>query len=246
MPQVSGADDPHNLENADYEISFVPSEKRVRVEYNGTWVADTTDALIVHETRIPPMYYFPKEDVRMEFLEATDHQTHCPFKGNASYWSLTVGGEVAENAVWGYEDPLADGEEIRGMVSFYQSKVSAIYEGDEEVAFLDGNVESMHANSLAGWLLSEAWKAESSEQLVSAFCNYLTGAGYPVDRMTVIVPTLHPQVFATVFVWRVDDPEVKIYLEPHDILFQPKFADSPFAPIIKGAGGVRQKPTPGS
>ena len=100
MPQDTDPDGATASDNSDYEIRYVPSEKRVRVEYNGTWVADSTNAIILHETRAPPMYYFPKDDVRMEFLEKTDHQTHCPFKGNASYWSLKVGGEVAENAVW--------------------------------------------------------------------------------------------------------------------------------------------------
>ena len=234
MPQDTEPNGATALEEYEYEVRFVPSEKRVRVEYNGTWVADSTNAVIVHETRATPMYYFPKDDVRMDFLEKTDHQTHCPFKGNASYWSLKVGGGVAENAVWGYEDPDADSETIRGMLSFYPNMVSAIYEGDEEVAFLDGNVESMHANSLAGWLLSEAWKLESSDQLMAGFCKFLHEGGFPVDRMTIIIPTLHPQVFATVLVWRADEPEVKIILESHDILHQPKFADSPFAPIIRG------------
>ena len=119
-----------------------------------------------------------------DFLEKTDHQPHCPFKGNASYWSLKVGGEVAKNAVWGYENPYSDGEPIRDMVSFYPKMVSAIYEGDEEVAFLESNVHSMHANSLAGWLLSEAWKLESSDLLMAEFCKFIRRAGYPIDRGT--------------------------------------------------------------
>jgi adenylate cyclase len=224
-----------------YEIRFEPAADRVRVEFNGTWVADSSNALVVYETRVPPMYYFPIDDVGMDYLEKTEHQTHCPFKGNASYWTLTVGEETAENAVWGYEDPYSDGEELRGYVSFYQSKVNAIYEGDEEVAFLDNQQTSMHANTLAGWLLEQAWKAPSADQLISEFCSYLHKNDYPISRMTVIIPTLHPQVFATVLVWREDDPEVKVILEPHDILLQPKFSDSPFAPIIKGAGGVRRR-----
>jgi len=187
------------------------------------------------------MYYFPLDDVSQDYLEKTDFQTHCPFKGNASYWNLRVGDKFEENAVWGYEDPYSDGEELRGLVSFYQSKVSAIYEGDEEVAFLDNKKKSMHSNTLAGWLLEQAWKAPSAAELMLEFCIYLHANGYPISRMTIIIPTLHPQVFATVLVWREDDPEIKIILEPHDILTQPKFSDSPFAPIIKGAGGVRRR-----
>lgn len=232
---------PSASNGGDYEIRFAPCPKRVRIEFNGTWVADSSRALIVHETRVPPAYYFPVGDVRMDVLQKTDFHTHCPFKGNASYWTLNVGGRVAENAAWAYEEPYRDAERIRGYISFYRDKVAALYEGDEEVPFLDSGVESMHANPLAGWLLKEAWKASSTEELAAQFLDFLRGAGYPVDRSTVIIPTLHPQIFATVIVWRADTPEVKVIFEPHDILQQPKFADSPFAPIIRGAGGVRRR-----
>ena len=230
-----------NAKPGDYQIRFEPCAKRVRVEFNGTWIADSSRALIVHETRAAPAYYFPPEDVRMELLEKTPLQTHCPFKGNASYWSLSVGEQVAENAAWSYQDPFRDAQPIRGYLSFYRDKIASLYEGDEEVAFLEPASAGMHANPLAVWLLSEAWKAPSIKRLVANLCAFLKQAGYPVARMTVIIPTLHPQIFAAVLVWREDAPEVKVIFEPHDILLQPRFADSPFAPIIRGAGGVRRR-----
>ena len=176
----------------------------------------------------------------MDCLERTQHQTHCPFKGNASYWTLKVGDKVAENAVWSYEDPYRDAEPIRGYFSFYRNKISALYEGDEEVAFLHKGGDAVHGNPIAGWLIEEAWKARSPEALMGQFCGFLRAAGYPIARSTVIIPTLHPQIFATVLVWRDDVAEVRVVFEPHDILLQPRFADSPFAPIIRGAGGVRR------
>ena len=226
---------------AGYEIRYEACRKRVRVEFNGAWVADSSRAIILHETRAPAMHYFPAADVRMDCLERTEHQTHCPFKGNASYWSLKVAGKVAENAAWAYEDPYRDAEPIRGYLSFYRSKIAALYEGDEEVPFLETNVASMHANPLAGWLLKDAWKAKSAAELAAQFLAFLRGSGCPVDRSTIIIPTLHPQIFATVLVWRADTPEIRVVYEPHDILHQPRFADSPFAPIIRGAGGVRRR-----
>ena len=241
MPQDPAPEGAPASKPSDYEIRFEPCPKRVRVEFNGTWVADSSRALIVHETRMPPMYYFPKDDVRMDFLEKTDHRTHCPFKGNAGYWTMKVGGQSEENSVWSYEDPYEEAEQVRDYLSIYQNKVSAIYEGDEEVPFLDQNVESMHANAITGWLLRDAWKAATADDLVGRFCNCLQDNDYPLARMTIIVPTLHPQIFASVFVWRDDTREVKVFLEPHDILHQPKFTDSPFAPIIRGAGGVRRR-----
>jgi class 3 adenylate cyclase/uncharacterized protein (DUF427 family) len=225
---------------AGYEIRYEPCRKRVRVEFNSTWVADSSHAVILHETRAPPMHYFPVEDVRMDLLERTHFQTHCPFKGNASYWTLNVAGKVAGNAAWSYEDPYRDAEPIRGYLSFYRDKIAALYEGDEEVAFLHKSGGAVHANPIAGWLIEEAWKAPSPEALMGAFCGFLRSAGFPLARSTVIIPTLHPQIFATVLVWREDVPAVRVVFEPHDILLQPRFADSPFAPIIRGAGGVRR------
>jgi len=221
----------------DYEIRFEPSRKRVRVEYNGAMVADSAHAVVVHETRLPPAYYFPVGDVRMDLLAKTEHTTHCPFKGNAAYWTLKVGGQVAENAAWAYEEPYREAEKIRGYLSFYRDKVSVLCEGDDEVKTIEG----LHGNPLANWLLKDAWKAGSSAELAEQFLRFLRGAGTPVDRSTVIMPTLHPQIFATVLVWRADTPGMRTVYEPHDILQQPKFADSPFAPIIRGAGGVRRR-----
>ena len=225
----------------EYRIHVEPCAGRVRAEFNGVSVADSRRALVVHETRMPPAYYFPAADVRMDLLRRTELHTHCPFKGNASYWTLEAGGEVAENAAWAYEQPFRDAEPIRGYLSFYRNKITALYEGGEEVPLRAAEVEGMHGNPLANWLLKDAWKAGSSAELAEQFLGFLRACGYPVARSTVIIPTLHPQIFATVLVWRADSPGVKVIYEPHDVLQQAKFADSPFAPIIHGAGGVRRR-----
>ena len=228
---------------SDYEIRFESAPRRVRVEFNGAWLADSRRAVILHETRQPPAYYFPRQDVRTELLERTDRLTHCPFRGNASYWTIRAGGAVAENAAWSYDEPYEEGRPIRGHISFYPDRVSAIYDGDDEIPQLAAAREgssSMHANPIAGWLLDEAWKIDSPERLADAFCRRLRESGVPISRSTVIIPTLHPQVAATVFVWR-DDSGVKVVHEPHDVLHQPRFQASPFAPILRGAGGVRRR-----
>jgi len=224
-----------------YQLRYEPSTKRVRVEFNSVLVADSTRAIVLHETRASPVYYFPREDVRMDCLVRTTFETHCPFKGNASYWSLRVGDKIAENAVWSYEEPYGDAEAIRGYLSFYRHRIAALYEGDEEAAFMDRSGDAVHGNPIARWLIEDAWKAPSPEALMGAFCGFLRDAGYPIARSTVIIPTLHPQIFATVLVWRDDIADVRVIFEPHDILQTPRFADSPFAPIIRGAGGVRRR-----
>src|ERR1700730_14007356 len=76
-----------------------------------------------------PFYYFPPEDVRQDVLEPTDQHTRCPYKGEASYWTVRVGDKVAENVMWGYQDPLPERADIRGYRAFYWEKADAWYEG---------------------------------------------------------------------------------------------------------------------
>ena len=104
-------------------IDILPSTRRVRVEIDGVTVADTTNASFLFETNLPTRYYIPKTDVRMELLTPTDLATHCPYKGSARYWSVTVNGETHENVVWGYDTPLPESQKISGLVSFYNEKV---------------------------------------------------------------------------------------------------------------------------
>jgi uncharacterized protein (DUF427 family) len=104
----------------DYRVDLVPGRDRVRVEFNGEVVADSRETLLVHEQDHEPVVYFPLRDVRSEWIEKTEHETVCPFKGEASYWSVRVGDEVAENTIWGYEDPFDEVSGLRGYVAFYR------------------------------------------------------------------------------------------------------------------------------
>jgi uncharacterized protein (DUF427 family) len=117
----------------DHVLYLEESPKRVRVMFGGEVVADSRHAKLLHEAGLLPVYYFPVEDVRMELLEESDHTTHCPFKGNASYWSVRVGDRVAENAVWGYPEPTDSCPPISGHVAFYWNRMDAWYEEEEQV-----------------------------------------------------------------------------------------------------------------
>ena len=92
---------------------------------------------LLHETGIMHRFYFPIDDLREELLEPSDHSTHCPFKGDASYWSVRVGDRLAENAIWTYREPLAEAQWLRGYASIYPEMVDTWVEEDEELpAFL--------------------------------------------------------------------------------------------------------------
>lgn len=116
-----------------HTLYFEECPKRVRVIFNGETVADSRRVKLLHETGHLPVYYFPEEDLRQDLLEPTDHTTYCPFKGDASYWSVRVGEKVAENSVWGYPEPLEDAPPISGYVAFYHGAMDKWLEEDEEV-----------------------------------------------------------------------------------------------------------------
>jgi uncharacterized protein (DUF427 family) len=112
----------------DHPISIAPSGKRVRVMFAGRVVADTTRALTLQETTYKPVHYIPREDADMTLFERTAHQTYCPYKGDAAYYSIKVGDKTAENAIWTYEDAFPAVAEIEGRLAFYPNRVDAIEE----------------------------------------------------------------------------------------------------------------------
>lgn len=104
-------------------IDIVGSSRRVRVEIDGVTVADTCNGSFLFETGLPTRYYLPKTDVRFDLLTPTSHQTACPYKGVARYWTVEVNGKGHEDIVWGYDYPLPESQKIAGLVSFYNEKV---------------------------------------------------------------------------------------------------------------------------
>lgn len=120
-------------EEPQQRIRFERSPKRVRAMFNAKTIVDTLSAGLVFEKHHKPVYYFPREDLRMDCLERSSHQTHCPYKGDASYWHLIVGSRRADNAVWSYEAPLSEAEPFQKFCAFYWDKVDHWFEEDEEV-----------------------------------------------------------------------------------------------------------------
>ncbi len=105
------------------------ADSHVVVEIDGTVVADTTDARVLFETNLPPRYYIPLGDVRSELLTPTDTSTHCPYKGDAHYWTVMVDGTSHIDIVWSYGDPIPESADIKGFVSFYPDRVTLTVDG---------------------------------------------------------------------------------------------------------------------
>jgi uncharacterized protein (DUF427 family) len=116
------------IPGADHPITITPNPRRVVVTLGGKVIADTTDALTLREASYPAVQYIPRKDVDMTALERTDHASYCPYKGDASYFSIPAGGERSVNAIWTYEAPYDAVAGIRDHLAFYPDRVDAIEE----------------------------------------------------------------------------------------------------------------------
>lgn len=126
---MSGNSGPGYKQNPEHRIALTRESQRVRVIVAGETIAETSEAITLREATYPPVYYFPRGDVRMDVLVRTDHHTYCPYKGEASYFSISAAGKTIENAVWSYEHPYDEVTEIKAHLAFYPRKVDLIEAG---------------------------------------------------------------------------------------------------------------------
>lgn len=116
-----------------FDVRVEACPRRLRTRFAGEVIADTSAGLYLFERSHLPVYYFPKSDVRMDLLVATDHTTQCPRKGDASYWSIVVGDRTSTEAVWGYSTVLESCPDITDYVAFYWNRVDEWFEEDDQV-----------------------------------------------------------------------------------------------------------------
>jgi len=224
-----------------YRMIIEPCPQRMRAVFNGETIVDSTRAMVMRETRLAPAFYFPRDDVRMDLLSRTDRHTNCPFKGNASHWTITVGQKSAENAAWSYEDAYDEAAIVKDYVAFYWSEMDHWLADDDELNEQPKADPTAKTNPLVDWLVHDAWKAKSTVEQVEALATALRGAGFPLWSLRLFVRTLNPQLFARFYSWRRDGDEVVEREATHAGAQSEQFLDSPFALIIDGQGGVRRR-----
>jgi uncharacterized protein (DUF427 family) len=117
---------PIKIPGPDHPISIKPNRSRVLVKVGGKIIADTSDALTLREASYAPVQYIPRRDVDMDALTRSKHTTYCPYKGDASYYSIPAGGDRSLNAVWTYETPFEAMAQIKDYVAFYPDRVDEI------------------------------------------------------------------------------------------------------------------------
>jgi uncharacterized protein (DUF427 family) len=120
------ADKPIKFPGPNHPISIEGNPSRIVVTVGGKVIADTRDALILREASYPAVQYIPRRDVDMAALTRSEHTTYCPYKGDASYYSIPAGGDRSLNAVWTYENPFEAMVQIKDYVAFYPDRVDEI------------------------------------------------------------------------------------------------------------------------
>jgi uncharacterized protein (DUF427 family) len=110
--------------NPYHRVECLPTSRQVRVSIGGVVLVDTTAALAVYETALPPRWYVAPDDVRMDVLERSDTTSFCPYKGTATYWSARIDGVLTPDVAWSYDDPLRESERIARHLAFYDERVA--------------------------------------------------------------------------------------------------------------------------
>jgi uncharacterized protein (DUF427 family) len=123
----------YRIEGPAHKLLMHDFPRRIRAVFGGQTVVDSTRAALLHETGLPPQLYVPIDDIRAGLIRPTDHHTYCPFKGTASYWTVTAGDQVAENAIWAYPEPNAESHWLRGYAGFYWDAMDEWYDEDERL-----------------------------------------------------------------------------------------------------------------
>jgi uncharacterized protein (DUF427 family) len=145
-----------------------PTPKRIRVEVGGVTIVDSRGAMMLHESGQQPIYYFPRQDVRADVLEDSDRHTHCPKKGDASYYTIRAGGEEVKDGAWYYPDPLPGAPPIKDLIALYFNRMGRWLEEGEEIGVhprdpyhrIDVLATDRHIRiSLDGSLLAETERA---------------------------------------------------------------------------------------
>jgi adenylate cyclase len=238
---VVKSNEPEVRSHSGYRLIIEPGRKRIRAILGGETVAESDRALVMHETGYRPVPYVPREDVRMDLLRPSRQHTYCPFKGDASYWTAEIGGRRFENVAWSYDDPYEEAAIVRGHIAFYWDRLDAWFEDGQRVVEPPPIATAATANPLLDWVTREAWQATSAQELVERLALRLIAEGFPLWRLRLLIRTLHPQLFATGLTWRSDGDGVETSHPSHAMLESRAYLDSPYAPILRGEGGVRRR-----
>lgn len=221
-----------------YGIKILPVDGTVVAWHNETVLARSDRARVMHETRLAPTVYFPREDVLADLRDTSDLQTFCPFKGTASYKDLYLGDERISNAAWTYDDPLPESTGIEGYIAFMPGVVTRLDPGSLDLEQIDhGHI----SGPIVDWILRGAAESLTPEDLTRKFAAKLIENGVSISRLSVLIWSLHPMIAGKNYVWEKETDTVDTFAPSYEIHDHPGYINSPLRHVSSGLGGIRQK-----
>lgn len=201
-PLAAGAPDTTNyrLDGPQHKLLFSPFPRRIRAVLAGRAIADSERAMLLHESNIFPVVYLPQDDVAMELLTMTDRTTHCPFKGDASYWTITAGDTVAADAAWSYETPIESAAWLQGYLAIEWSRMDRWFDEDDEIFGhirdpyhrVDARPTSRHIQvRIDGRVVADTTSAFVVSETGAANRHYIPSADVRADEFTRSETTTH-------------------------------------------------------
>jgi len=221
-----------------YGISVEPLTGRVAIYRGDILLAESHNAKVMYETRLPPTLYIPRQDVCVDLGAETDLQTFCPFKGTATYHDVNLPGEQLLNSVWAYEDALPESAAIQGHIGFMPGAYTDIDLGDNQLREPDdGNI----SGPLIDWLMRGASSADTPEAFTKALAEKMLEHGIAIQRLSILAWSLHPLIVGKHYIWEKGESEILTRAPTYEIYDHPAFINSPLRHVSNGLGGVRQR-----
>ena len=226
---------------AAYAIDLEPVDGRIAAVIDGVTVADSTAAILMHETYLSPVLYLPRADVISGALQRSAFRTFCSFKGTATHWNLKLANRTIENAAFEYERPLTVAEPVSGYVAFSAGVVDQWLADDALLRAIADEEQSSAELPLADWIVRGAWLCSSASHLTEQLGRNLVAVGVPLMQLSVGIWTLHPQLAGTTYTWKRGQKHIDVSYTPHGALREQKYLKSPERFVSERLGGVRQR-----
>ncbi len=221
-----------------YGISVERLKGRVAIYRDDVLLAESHNAKVMYETRLPPAIYFPREDVCVDLGEETDLQTFCPFKGTATYHNVFLSEEHLPNSVWAYEDALPESKAIQGHIGFMPGAYTHVDLGNNRLREPDdGNI----SGPLIDWLMRGASQAETPEAFTRDLAEKMLEHGIAIQRLSILAWSLHPLIAGKHYIWEKGQTEILTHAPTYEIHDHPSFINSPLRHVSNGLGGIRQR-----
>lgn len=221
-----------------YGISVERLNGRIAIYRDDTLLAESHDAKVMYETRLPPAIYVPRKDVCVDLSDETELQTFCPFKGTASYHDILLPGEQLANSVWAYEDALPESKAIQGHIGFMPAAYTNVDLGENQLREPDdGNI----SGPLIDWLMRGASVVDTPEAFTKALAEKMLDHGIAIQRLSILAWSLHPLIAGKHYIWEKGEDEISTFAPTYEIYDHPAFTNSPLRHVSNGLGGVRQR-----